>query len=163
MSPSVFTKHLVGGICKISVNTKSRALTLLLQMKDVLNQGATSSEALQGTGVSLKGSGTGHPLLSRGFKANKSKGNWGNGWEMLSKCKVRVVFLLVTFFEADTQDMQHQKSSVPALMLQPLCEAINSRRFEPSRANKPFSCGYQTWCKAGVKRESAQFWAALPV
>ena len=70
VSPSVFRKHLVGGIRKISADTKSLALLFLLQMKDILNQEATSSEVLQGTrGVSERGShlwaGTEHPLLSR--------------------------------------------------------------------------------------------------
>lgn len=74
--------------------------------------------------------------------------------------------LLVTFFEADTQDTQNQKSSVPTLMLQPLCKEINSRRFELSLANRLLPCDYQTCgstSPAGVKRESVQFWVALPV
>lgn len=70
VSPSVFRKHLVGGIRKISANTKSLALPFLLQMKDILNQEATSSEVLEGTRGAPERrnhlwAGTKHPLLSR--------------------------------------------------------------------------------------------------
>lgn len=48
---TVFRMHLVGGIPKISANTKSFTLQFLLQMKgpEILNQEKTGSKGLQGT------------------------------------------------------------------------------------------------------------------
>lgn len=73
VSPSVFRKHLVGGIHKISSKTKLLALPFLVQKKDIMNQEAISFEVLQGTkGVPERRrhlwAGTEYPLLSMAMK-----------------------------------------------------------------------------------------------